>query len=254
MRLSFIKMKRKELNKQHILKIGHRGAAGYCPENTFASFERAIEMGANYIEIDVQMTKDGKLAVIHDTTVNRTTNGKGRIIDLTFNELKKLDAGSWFHEQFNGARIPELGETLDRFAGRVGLLIELKKPSLYPSIEEMIANELIKRDLCTGKDNLIVQSFDRNSMKKFHSLVPAVPIGILVKYLGPGLSNKELRKMAEYSSFINPKITIANKRLLKRIHHYGMKAIIWTIRSRKEASRMKKLKPDGMVTDYLDYL
>ncbi|WML49480.1 glycerophosphodiester phosphodiesterase family protein [Neobacillus sp. PS3-34] len=254
LRAIFFKKKPIKTTNQPIWKIGHRGAAGYCPENTFVSFERAFEMGADYIELDVQLTKDGRLAVIHDTTVNRTTNGKGRVSDFTMDELKKLDAGSWFREEFKDEQIPELGEVLDRFVGRVGLLIELKKPLLYPSIEEKTAEELIKRNISKGNENIIVQSFDRKSMKRFHSILPSVPVGILVKYNGPGLSNMELRKIAEYASFINPKITIANKRVLNRISQHGLKAIIWTIRNRRDATRMKELQPAGIVADYPDLL
>ena len=82
------------------MKIGHRGAAGYCPENTFASFNKALDLGVDYLEIDVQMTKDGELVVIHDTTVNRTTNGKGKVKDYTLKEIQNLDAGSWFDFKF----------------------------------------------------------------------------------------------------------------------------------------------------------
>ena len=150
--------------------IAHRGASGYAPENTMAAFEKAVDMKADYFELDVQMTKDGKLVVIHDTSVDRTTDGSGMVKDLTLEEIHNLDAGSWFGEEFANERIPTLGEVLDEFRGKSGILIEIKSPSLYPGIEEKIAAELSARNLDKPNNNkIIVQSFDQESVQIFHS-------------------------------------------------------------------------------------
>jgi glycerophosphoryl diester phosphodiesterase len=238
------------------IKIGHRGAAGYCPENTFASFYKALELGVDYLEIDIQMTKDGELVVIHDPTVNRTTNGKGKVKDLTLKELQALDAGSWFDPKFAGEKIPSFNEFLDEFAGKTGLLIELKKPSLYPNIESKLANELIKRGLATGHNHhIIVQSFDRHSLKHFHSLLPSVPLGVLIKNLAVnGISTKDLQSFSDYVSYVNPKITMVNKRLIKRIHQHGFKTIIWTVKKKNEAKVLSRIGVDGIVSDFPDYI
>jgi glycerophosphoryl diester phosphodiesterase len=233
------------------LKIGHRGAAGYCPENTIASFKKALELGVDYLELDIQMTKDGELVVIHDSSVNRTTNGKGRVRDLTLREIQNLDAGSWFHHNFAGEKIPSLSEVFDEFGGKIGFLLELKKPSLYPLIEEKIAQELRKRKLTTGDMPIIVQSFDRNSLKRFHELLPSIPIGVLVKNAGlNNISNKDLKSFASYVSFVNPKLTMVNKRLIKRIHHHGFKTIIWTVKKKNDLKNVKHLHVEGIVSDF----
>lgn len=246
----------RNIKNQTFIKIGHRGAAGYCPENTFASFNKALELGVDYLEMDIQMTKDREIVVIHDPTVNRTTNGIGRVKDFTLTELQKLDAGSWFSPTYSEERIPSFSEVLDSYAGKVGLLIELKKPSLYPGIEEKVANELLKRGLTSGQsDQIIVQSFDQNSMKKFHRLLPAVPIGVLVKKTAiNGLSNKELTSFTEYATFINPKVTMVNKKLLRRIHHHGFKTMIWTVNRKSNVNLLKHYTVDGMISDYPDLL
>lgn len=238
------------------MKIGHRGAAGYCPENTFSSFYNALELGVDYLEIDVQLSRDGELVVIHDPTVNRTTNGKGKVKDLTLKELQSLDAGSWFDAKFAGEKIPAFNAFLDEFAGQAGLLIELKKPSLYPNIEVKLASELMKRGLSAGKnDEIIVQSFDRNALKRFHNLLPSVPIGVLVKKLGGnGISTKDLQSFSEYASYVNPKITMVNKRLIKRIHQHGFKTIIWTVKKKSEAKMLSRLGIDGIVSDFPDVI
>ena len=122
--------------------VAHRGATGYAPENTIAAFDLAVDMKADYIEIDVQRSKDGELVVIHDTTVNRTTNGSGKVGALTFEQLRSLDTGSFKGEQFAGEQIPTFEEILDRYHGKIGILIELKAPELYPGIEEQVAEAL----------------------------------------------------------------------------------------------------------------
>jgi glycerophosphoryl diester phosphodiesterase len=248
----FIRLSTK-VEKHSPLKIGHRGAAGYCPENTFASFKKALDLGVDYLEIDVQMTKDGELVVIHDTTVNRTTNGKGKVKDFTLIEIQNLDAGSWFNCTFAGEKIPSLSEFLDEFAGKVGILLELKKPSLYPQIVEKTAEELIRRKLTTEKNQIIVQSFDRDSLKRFHELLPSIPIGVLVKSAGVKMiSNKDLRSFTSYVSYVNPKITMVNKRLIKRIHHHGLKTIIWTVKKKNDVMTLKNLHVEGIITDFPD--
>jgi len=238
------------------LKIGHRGAAGYCPENTFASFYKAIESGVDYLEIDLQMTKDGELVIIHDSTVNRTTNGKGKVKDMTLQELQSLDAGSWFDPKFMGEKIPSLHEFLNEFAGKACLLIELKKPSLYPNIEIKLAEELKSRGLDQANDHrIIVQSFDRNALKRLHYLLPAVPLGVLVKNRSISrITDKDLKSLSNYISYVNPKKTMVSKRLIKRIQRHGFKTFIWTVKTKKEANLFSRLNIDGIVSDFPDYL
>ncbi len=250
--ISFFGIKKIANSTHKIKKIGHRGAAGYCPENTFPSYDRALEMGADFIEIDVQLTKDKKLVVIHDTLVDRTTDHKGKVRDYTFAELRKMDAGSWFSTKFRGAVIPSFEEVLDLYADRVGLLIELKKPSLYPGIEELMAEELRKRDLhLKGNDHIIVQSFEKQSMQKFSEILPEVPVGILINYP----PNKiEIKEISKFASYVNPKWTVVNNRVINLIHSNGMKAVSWTVRSKREAEKLKHYPLDGIVADYLDLI
>ncbi|WP_180960325.1 glycerophosphodiester phosphodiesterase [Neobacillus cucumis] len=238
------------------IKIGHRGAAGYSPENTFASFHKALLLGVDYLELDVQMTKDSELVVIHDATVNRTTNGKGKVRDFTLKEIQTLDAGSWFDPKFCGEKVPSFCEVLDEFAGKVGILLEIKNPNLYPGIEEKIADELIKRDLTHHEGpQVIVQSFDQQCLKRFHQLIPSIQIGVLLKKItGKGISTKELLSFSSYVSFVNPKITMVNQRLISKIHQHGFKTFIWTVRRRNEVNLLKHLRVEGIISDYPDFL
>lgn len=147
--------------RKQVDNVAHRGATGYAPENTIAGFDLAVDMKADYIEIDVQRSKDGELVLIHDTTVDRTTDGTGKVGELTFEQLRSLDAGSWKGEQFAGEQIPTFAEILDRYRGKVGILIELKAPELYPGIEEEVASVVKERNLDKPQnEKIIIQSFN----------------------------------------------------------------------------------------------
>src|SRR5512136_1133404 len=122
-----------------VLRVGHRGARGHAPENTLASFDLAVEMGVSAVETDLHLSKDGEVVLIHDHTVDRTTDGHGFVKDMTLRELKQLDAGSWYDARFAGEQIPTLSELLDWARGRVGVAIEIKNgPIYYAGIAEKV--------------------------------------------------------------------------------------------------------------------
>ncbi|USK35267.1 glycerophosphodiester phosphodiesterase [Bacillus sp. F19] len=238
-----------------MLTVAHRGASGYAPENTIASFDKAIEMKADFIEIDLQVSKDGRLMVIHDDSVERTTNGKGNVRDLTYHQLRNLDAGSWFHDSFTGQKIPAFDEVLDRYIDKCGLLIELKSPAMYPGIEKKVYDALSSRGLIENpQTKIIVQSFDTNSMKHFHEIAPTIPIGVLVKFTPKGISNAQLSKYKTYANYVNPNKRLVSKKLIARIHEHDMKIIPYTIRDRKTAKAFLQLDLDGITTDFPDYI
>ncbi|WP_431801068.1 glycerophosphodiester phosphodiesterase [Halobacillus andaensis] len=242
-------------NENQVVNIAHRGASGYAPENTMAAFDKAFNMKADMFEIDVQMSKDGELVVIHDTTVDRTTDGTGKVGDLTYDELQQLDAGSFFGEEFAGEKIPTLGEVLDEYKGKIGILIEMKSPSLYPGIEEKIAEELKKRNLDKpNNDKIIVQSFEHNSVQAFHSILPDVPVGVLLSYSGDGISNEQMIEFSSYAEYVNPNMAMIDTELVERIHEYGMQTHPWTVRDQESADYLLEAGADGIITDYPDYV
>jgi glycerophosphoryl diester phosphodiesterase len=234
--------------------VAHRGATGYAPENTIAAFDKGVEMKADYIEIDVQRSKDGELVVIHDTTVDRTTDGTGRVGDLTFDELRSLDAGSFKGEQFSGEKIPTLDEVLDRYHGKVGVLIEMKAPELYPGIEEAVAQELKERNLDKPQNNkIIIQSFNFESMKKMDTLLREVPIGVLT-YSNLHVTDAALQEFAKYADYFNPSYGLVTKDLVDKVHSLGMEIQSWTVRSPEAAQFLIDMEVDGIITDYPDYV
>lgn len=234
--------------------VAHRGASAYAPENTIAAFDKAVEMKADYIEIDVQRSKDGKLVVIHDTTVDRTTDGSGKVGNLTFKELRNLDAGSWKGEQFTGAKISTFDEILNRYHGKIGILIELKAPELYPGIEENIAKKLKERNLDKSQnEKIIVQSFNHNSMKKMNELLPKVPIGVLTSSSADA-TEQALQEFSTYADYFNPSYGIVTPDLVNQVHSLGMKIGSWTVRSQEAADFLLDVGVDAIITDYPDYV
>ncbi|MBS4190410.1 glycerophosphodiester phosphodiesterase [Bacillus sp. FJAT-49705] len=240
--------------RKQVENIAHRGAAGYAPENTIAAFDLAVEMKADYIEIDVQRSKDGELVVIHDTTVDRTTDGTGKVGDLTFEQLRNLDAGSWKGEQFAGELIPTFEEVLDRYHGKAGILIELKAPELYPGIEEQVAEALKERNLDKPQnEKIIIQSFNFESIKKMDQLLPKVPIGVLTS--NPKDTTPEaLQEFSTYADWFNPSYGIVTEELVNQIHSLGMKIGSWTVRSQEAADFLFEMKVDAIISDYPDYV
>ncbi|MCM3046768.1 glycerophosphodiester phosphodiesterase [Bacillus altitudinis] len=226
--------------------IAHRGSSSAAPENTIAAFDVAVEQGADYIELDVQMTMDQHVVVIHDDTVERTTNGNGLVKSYTLDQLKKLDAGSWFDQQYTNERIPTLQEILERYSQRIGILIEIKHPKRQIGIEKAVAR-IINRFAYSR--HIIIQSFDVHALQRIKALAPSLRTALIIK---PDAFKLTKRKLTTYSSFancLNMKKTMINRWWIDRIHTFEMDVFIWTVKDQKTADRIKKYPIDGVVTD-----
>ncbi|MFE0376998.1 glycerophosphodiester phosphodiesterase [Streptomyces inhibens] len=207
------------------LVIAHRGASRYAPENTLAAVDAAHRRGLIWVENDVQRTKDGRLVVMHDTTLERTTDaakvfpGRApwRLGDFTAAEIARLDAGSWFGKRFAGERVPTLAgyvRRLDHNGQR--LLLEIKAPERYPGIEAQVVRELRAQgwlDRDHVRSRLVVQSFSVACVKTVHELVPQVRTGILG---APGVD--KLPRYARFADQINPRMSAVSSRWLAAVH------------------------------------
>jgi glycerophosphoryl diester phosphodiesterase len=183
--------------------IAHRGASGYAPEHTLESYRLAIEQGADFVEQDLQISRDGVLVCMHDLTLDRTTNvatvfpargqGEGtsrhwRVSDFTLAELKQLDAGSWFNEKFRGARIPTFQEAVDAVRGKAGLYPETKTPEAYDKgglemerlLLEVLAKNRLDKPGADAKTPIIIQSFSAESLRKLAAAGSKLPRVFLV--------------------------------------------------------------------------
>lgn len=241
-----------------MLNVAHRGASAYAPENTIAAFELAASQGADVFELDVQETKDHELVLMHDTTLSRTTDAERvfpdlapwNVGDLTLDQIRELDAGSWLSDKYDGERVPTLGEALREMGGSgLGLLLEVKAPELYAGIEERLAAELRRHSSWLAPGRLVVQSFDWESMRRFDRLLPEVPIGLLGTP-----SAGELPGLAKFADQINPPYTTLTASYVRRVHSLGMKLLTWTVDSSATMRRMIAYRVDGIITNRPDVL
>ncbi|WP_138756189.1 glycerophosphodiester phosphodiesterase [Paenibacillus sinopodophylli] len=251
------------------LIIAHRGASGHEPENTMAAFEEAERLGSDFIEFDVQFSKDKELVVIHDDTVDRTTDHQGDVDDYTLDELERMDAPAGNGEsQAEKEKIVSLEEVLDRFAGKMAMLIEIKDSKRYPGIEEQVAevvNEYERRLDTSGfagqramtggmerknSAGIIIQSYDFESTRLMHNLLPNVPIAALIHEDKHPLTDATLDALVSFSAYIHYPKELLDEQIVERIHERGRKVIAWTIQNDEDMVKMKKLGVDGVITDY----
>ena len=227
--------------------ISHRGAAGLAPENTLAALREAINQGAGLIEIDVHRTADGVLVLMHDETVDRTTEGAGAVRELTWDEINKLDAGSHFSPEFAGESVPSLDSALELIAEwPVTLVLEVKNPHLYPGIEQQILETMRRFD---ASDRVIVMSFDHGWLERFKKseLASDITIG-LISWLPCNMAQIPSTRMVSvyWPSVLLPPTSV------RRIHNQGYQVWVWTVNHTRLMRLLMWLGVDGIVTDRPD--
>lgn len=219
-----------------MLIIAHRGASGSEPENTLRSFKKAIELKADAIELDVHLSKDNKLVVIHDEKVNRTTKGRGKVNDKTLKELKQLNAGK-------EEKIPTLNEVLKLVKRRVKIHIELKGEGTAKPVFLLI-EDYVKLKNWKYSD-FFISSFDHKQLNDFLQLTKKIKIGVLFK----GKPNLKIaEELNAYS--INLSFKQLNKTIIDNAHQKGIKVFTYTITQLEEMNKVKALKVDGVFTNY----
>lgn len=240
--------------------IAHRGASAYAPENTLAAFQVGIEQSATLIESDVQMSKDGVPVLIHDTTLTRTTNveevfpdrASHFVGDYTLDELKQLDAGSWFGEEFAGEQIPTLAEMIEQVRGsRSGIIMELKSPGLYPGVEQAVSDVFasypgyVNSALNSGR--LSVQSFDWDAMETYDEISPETPTGLLGT-----VPVEDMAAYGEWADEVNPNKNTITPEYVEAIHDAGMTTNVYTVNDEPTMHRLLDADVDGIISDVPD--
>jgi glycerophosphoryl diester phosphodiesterase len=219
--------------------IAHRGGPKYAPENTLAAFQHAIAVGATMLECDVHLTRDGEVVVIHDETLERTTNGEGWVMDKTLAELRALDAG-------NGERVPTLKELVE-LAKRTGaeLLVEVKSPKLYPGIEFKVLTDLEDAGYL---ERCVLQSFDWDSLRRLRQLKPSARLGALYDQW-----QWEVSWPAADAEYVCPpaEMVLLNPGLVRTAHSEGRGVFVWFAQFENELlyRYLKAFGVDGLIAD-----
>lgn len=251
------------------LVIAHRGASGHAPEHTLAAYDLALEMGADYIEQDLQLTADGVLVTLHDPTLDRTARGPGcagPVIEKTLAELSRCDVGRWFNErhpdrarpEYEGARIPTLDEVFGRYGPRARYYVETKNPEEAPGMEEALLALMERHDLTAAarRDRqVLIQSFSEASLRTIHQADPDLP---LIRLLRRGLSAARIRAMlpdlAAYAAGIGPEKGSVDRAVVDAAEALGLEVHPYTVNETGDMRRLMDAGVHGMFTNFPDRL
>jgi glycerophosphoryl diester phosphodiesterase len=258
-----------------VLNIGHRGASGYAPEHTIPAYDLALQMGADYIEIDLQMTKDGVLVAMHDDTLDRTAVAppgvpkrfcSGPVIKRTLEQIKMCDVGSWFNEanpqyaksEYVGLEIPTLEEIFQRYGTSVNYYIETKNPEAAPGMEEELLRLMDKYDLmepAAQNWQVLIQSFSQASLQKIHALEPSLPLIQLFSSTETSQTiQAQLDLVRTYAVGIGPSKTDVDAALVEAAHALCLDIHPYTVNETAEMQALIDLGVDGMFTNFPDRL
>lgn len=239
------------------ITIAHRGLSAQAPENTLSAIRLALEAEVDMIEFDLHMSRDQVPVVIHDPTLERTTNGTGQVKDMSLFELRKLDAGAWFGDAYLGERIPTLTEVMAMVQGKTKLLIELKwddEDEIYPGLVDSVLAEI---ERFQGEAWCLIQSFDAATIREIKAKAPAIEAQKLILYdlpILPGHIDRQWQwtdgsAFDEDVSAINVWLHGLNPRLVNRIHAQGKKVYVYTVNEPADIAYCQKLGVDGLITD-----
>jgi len=227
--------------------FGHRGAKKYAPENTLASFKLALEMGADGIELDTQLTSDGQVVAYHDATVDRTTNGHGKVSKLPLAELRGLEAGSFFSEKFRGEKISTIDEVFETIGKRAVFNMELKNFSTpFDSLVEKLC-DVVRRHAM--QKNIIFSSFLPWDLKKAAQILPEVPRGLLTIKGRWGVWGRSFGfDFGDYDA-LHPNLNDVTPQQVQRVHKLKRKINVWTVNREEDMRRLFGWGVDGIITD-----
>jgi glycerophosphoryl diester phosphodiesterase len=241
-----------EMGTKVIWTIAHRGASGHAPENTMAAFRRAVELGARFIETDLQITRDAQVIAIHDFTLDRTTSGKGQVHLLSLDQIRALDAGAWFGDRgagsFSGERVPTLGEILN-FAKEHDVIfyLEIKSGPAW-GVEHAVVAALRDQN---ASARIVILSFDPSTIDSVHRLDSTMMTGFLCEHPSNDLVERTVRAGARQLVAGGDLITTA---VVEKAHHAGLQVVAWTINEPEQMRRLIAAGVDGIITDYPDRL
>ncbi|MHB9033283.1 MAG: glycerophosphodiester phosphodiesterase [Anaerolineae bacterium] len=229
------------------LIYGHRGVRFSAPENTMAAFRAAREAGADGVECDVSRCKTGEIMIMHDDTLNRTTNGKGALREHTFSELRQLDAGSWLSPSFSGEKLPALKELLDFAGSTLRINIEIKGMDKDDDgIERDIARMLRERHL---QESIIISSFNPRALERMHAADQGLACALLYAREWPVHPDLDTALMQLHLRALHPEFRMVDGEYIKWAHSRKYLVNVWTVDEPEDMLKMIELGVDGIITD-----
>ena len=233
------------LNSGQTLVFGHRGALAQAPMNTLAAFDCALQQGADGIELDVQLSKDGHLVVIHDTTVDATTDGRGHVADMTLAELKQLDAGAWFSADYKGERIPTLDDVFDAFGDKLLINVEIKSSPAWGYRADKLLAECVRRHGMS--ERLIVSSFDPALLGGLRQMMPTAMLGFLYQPDMPASHYLPLKRLWHQAR--HPRQDMVDQGYMNWARAQRYFVNVWTVNDGARALELSRLGVNAIITD-----
>lgn len=231
----------------HPLVIAHRGSSLDAPENTLAAFLLAVEQGADAVELDVAVCASGDLVVIHDSTVNRTTSGSGKVTDLPLREIKSFDSGSWFNERFKGEPIPTLNEVFETIGRKCLINVELKNfRTPFDTLADQVAQLVIRHNL---QQRVFFSSFNPLNFRKIKRLLPETPVGLLIQKGKTGQVMLRISRWIGPFDSLHPHFADINSPAIIRQHRTGMPLFPYTVNAASDIEAMRDAGVSGVITD-----
>ena len=239
-------------NVKRPLIFAHRGASRAAPENTLPAFEAAIRLGADGVELDVQYSSDGAMVIFHNATLEKTSDGTGRVTAHTLSELRALDAGSWFDPAFAGTRIPTLDEVLDLLKDKLLINIELK---VLEALRSGLAADTVKSVRAYGMaDRVVISSFNPFALRQAKQAGPEIECALLLAHDLPGWMHWGVTRRYCRADGLHPDSAMVNEAYLARAHQLGMPVRVWTVDDEADMRRLIALGADAIITNVPDIL
>lgn len=230
-------------DRREVTRFAHRGASALAPENTLAAFRAAAHAGCDWVETDLRLTADRIPILLHDATVNRTSNARGSVARLTLRQVLRLDAGSWFGRSFRGERIPTLDEALEWSRDRCGLNLEIKEEERPEELVAVVARRILHHG---ALDRVLFSSFRPQDLRRLRAALPEARLAWLVSRSARGLAPlvREVGLAA-----LHPKDPMAGLRLIRRCHLSGLAVNVWVVNRASRLRELRRMGADGVMTD-----
>ena len=232
--------------KKATLVVAHRGASGHAPENSLSSMKKAIEMRAEFSELDVQETKDGKIILLHDKTLERTGKQDLNIWELNYDELKDIEVGEWFAEEFKGEPIPTLEEVINLVKGKMKLNIELKANKHEKMLAERALQVVVDNDFL---DQVVFTSFKFDEIRKIRELNNDAKVGYIFSKMP-----KDIDVFSEDVHMLSVRGNLVDEEFMSKAKAAGKEVAVWTVNKEEDMKKLIALNVDAIITDYPDVL